>query len=79
MTTVRGITRSMTAVMPRWPIVICGVCLAVPLARLTALLSAAGPCLVQVQPATVRRAASAWNGGKSHRVLDETLAQPGAG
>jgi hypothetical protein len=62
MITVRRITRSRTAVMPRWPIVICSVCLAIPLARLAALLSAAG--LRLVQPATVRRAASAWNGGK---------------
>jgi hypothetical protein len=62
MITVRRITRSLTAVMQRWPSVICSVCLAIPLARLAALLSAAGLCLVQ--PATVRSAASAWNGGK---------------
>jgi len=77
MITVRRITWSLTAVMPGWLIVICGVCLAIPLARLAASLSAAGLCLVQ--PARVRRAAGEWNGGKSHRAFDETLAQPGAG
>jgi hypothetical protein len=60
-----------------WLLVICAVCLAILLAQRTALLSAVGVCMVQ--PARVRRAASAWNGGKSHRAFDETLAQPGAG
>jgi hypothetical protein len=45
--------------------------------RLAALLFTAGLCLVQ--PAKVRRAASAWKGGKSHRVFDEVPALPGAG
>jgi len=54
---VRTITRSLTAVMPGWLIVICGVCLAIPLARLAALLLIERLCLVQ--PARVRRAASA--------------------
>jgi hypothetical protein len=49
--------------------VICG-CLAIPLARLAAPLSAAGLCLVQ--PARVRRAASAWNGGTPQRAFGET-------
>ena len=75
MITVRRITPSLTAVIPGWLTVICGVCLAIPLARLAALPSAAGLCLVQ--PARVRRAASAWNGSKSHRAFDETLAKPG--
>jgi len=69
MITVRKITRSLTAVMPGWLIVICGVCLAIPFARLAALLFTAGLCLVQ--PARVRRAASAWKGSKSHRAFDE--------
>ena len=47
------------------------------LARRAALLSAAGVCMVQ--PARVRRAASAWNSGKSHRAFDEPLAQAGPG
>jgi hypothetical protein len=42
MVTVRTITPGLTAVMPGWLIVICVVCLAVPLARLAALLSSAG-------------------------------------
>ena len=71
MITIRKITRSLTTVMPGWLIVICGVCLAIPLARLAALLFTAGLCLVQ--PAKVRRAASAWKGGKSHRAFDEML------
>ena len=53
MITVRKVTRSLTAVMPGWLIVICGVCLVIPLARLAALLFTAGLCLVQ--PAKVRR------------------------
>ena len=57
MITVREVTRSLTAVMPGGLIVTCGVCLAIPLARLAALLFTAGLCLVQ--PARVRRAASA--------------------
>lgn len=68
MITARKITRSLTAVMPGWLLLACGVCLAIPLARLAALLLAAVLCLVQ--PARVRRAASAWKGGKSHRVRD---------
>jgi len=36
--------------MPGWLIVICGVCLAIPLARLAALLFTAGLCLVQPTP-----------------------------
>ena len=77
MITIRKVTRSLTAVMPGWLIVICGVCLAIPLARLAALLFTAGLCLVQ--PARVRRAASAWKGGKSHRAFDEMPALSGAG
>ena len=77
MITIRKVTRSLTAVMPGWLIVICGVCLALPLARLAALLFTAGLCLVQ--PARVRRAASAWKGGKSHRAFDEMPALSGAG
>ena len=77
MITVRKVTRSPTAVMPGWLIVICGVCLALPLARLAALLFTAGLCLVQ--PARVRRAVNAWKGGKSHRAFDEMPALSGAG
>ena len=43
-----------------WLIVTCGVCQAIPLARLSALLFTAGLCLIQ--PAKVRRPASAWKG-----------------
>ena len=57
MITVREVTRSLTAVMRGWLIVTCGVCLAIPLARLAVLLFTAGLCLVQ--PARVRRAAGA--------------------
>jgi len=77
MITVRRITLRLTAVVPGGLIVICGVCLAIPLARLAALLTAAG--LGRVQPARVRRAAGAWNGGKPHRAFAGTLAQPGGG
>ena len=66
--TVRKIVRSLTAAMPGWLLLICGVCLAIPLARLAALLLTAVVCLTQ--PARVRRAASAWKGGKSHRLRD---------
>jgi hypothetical protein len=66
--TVRKATRSLTAVMPGWLIVIRGVCLVIPLVRLAALLFTAGLCLIQ--PAKVRRAASAWKCGKSHRAFD---------
>ena len=38
MITVRKVTRRLTAVMPGWLIVTCGVCLAIPLARLAALV-----------------------------------------
>lgn len=68
MITVRKILRSLTAAMPGWLVLICGVSLAIPLARLAALLFTAVLCLAQ--PARVRRAASAWKGGKSHRVRD---------
>jgi hypothetical protein len=40
-----------------------------PVGRLAALLFTAVLCLVQ--PARVRRAASAWKGGKSHRACGE--------
>jgi hypothetical protein len=66
--TARKIVRSLTAAMPGWLLLICGVCLAIPLARLAALLLTAVVCLTQ--PARVRRAASAWKGGKSHRLRD---------
>jgi hypothetical protein len=66
--TVRKIVRSLAAAMPRWLIVVCGVCLLIPLVRLVALLFTAGLCLIQ--PARIRRAASAWKGGKSHRASD---------
>lgn len=66
--TARKITRSLTAAMPGWLLLICGVCLAIPLARLAALLLTAVVCITQ--PGRVRRAASAWKGGKSHRVRD---------
>jgi hypothetical protein len=60
------------AVMPGWLLVIFGVCLAIPLARLVVLVLTAALCLMQ--PARVRRAASTWKGGKSHRRRDESLA-----
>jgi len=69
MVTVCKVTRSLAAVMPGWLIVIGGVCLAIPLARLAALLFTAGLCLIQ--PARVRRAASAWKGAKSHRAFED--------
>ena len=77
MITFRKITRSPAAVMPGWLLVICGVCLAIPVARLAALLFTVGLCLVQA--ARVRGAASAWKVGTSHRALDEMPALPGAG
>ncbi len=77
MITVRKSTRCLTALMPGWLIVICGVCLAIPLARLAALLFTAGLCLVQ--PGRVRRVGSAWKGGKSHRAFDDMPALSGAG
>jgi MFS superfamily sulfate permease-like transporter len=55
--------------MPGWLILMCGVCFFIPLARLAALLFAAGLCLIQ--PARIRRAASAWKGGKSHRLCGQ--------
>lgn len=66
--TARKLVRSLTATMPGWLLLVCTVCLAIPLARLAALLFTAVLCLAQ--PARVRRAASAWKGGKSHRVRD---------
>jgi hypothetical protein len=77
MITVREVTRSPTAVMPGWPMVIGGVWFAISLARLAALLFTAGLCLVQ--PAGVRRAASAWMGATSQRAFDEVPARSGAG
>ncbi len=71
MITFRKVARSFTAAMPGWLLLICGVCFVIPLARLAALLFTAGLCLIQ--PARVRRAASAWKGGKSHRTRDELL------
>jgi len=53
MMTVRKVARSLAAVRPGWLIVICGVCLAIPLARLAALVFTAGLCLIQ--PARVWR------------------------
>jgi hypothetical protein len=68
MITIRKIARSLTAAMPAWLVAICAVCLVIPLARLAALLVVGMPCLIQ--PVRVRRATSAWKGGKSHRVFD---------
>jgi hypothetical protein len=70
MITARKVIRSLTAAMPAWLIAICGLCLIFPLARLAALLFTATLCLIQ--PARVRRAASAWKGGKSHRASNES-------
>jgi hypothetical protein len=50
---VRKVVRSLTAAMPGWLLVVFGVCLAIPLARLVVLLLTAALCLVQ--PARVRR------------------------
>lgn len=74
MIVVRKAVRSLTAAMPGWLLVVFGVCLAIPLARLVVLLLTAALCLVQ--PARVRRASSAWKGGKSHRRGDESPADP---
>lgn len=68
MVIVHKITRSLTAAMPGWLLAICAVCLVIPLVRLAALLVLAVPCLIQ--PVRVRRASSAWKGGKSHRAFD---------
>jgi hypothetical protein len=73
MITIRKITRSLTAVMPGWPIVIYGVCLAIPLARLAALLFTAGCAWFS------QRESAASKGGKSHRSFDDCFARPGAG
>ena len=75
--TARKSTRGLTAVRPGWLLVIRGVCLVIPLARLAPLLFAAGLCLVQ--PGRVRRAASAWKDGKSLRAFDEMPAVSRAG
>ena len=72
MIVVRKVVRSLMAVMPGWLLVIFGVCLAIPLARLVVLVLTAALCLMQ--PARVRRAASAWKGGKSHRRCDKSPA-----
>jgi hypothetical protein len=71
---VRKVVRSLTAAMLGWLLVVFGVCLVIPLARLVVLLLTAALCLVQ--PARVRRASSAWKGGKSHRRCDESPAGP---
>lgn len=71
MITARKIARSLIAAMPAWLLLICGVCLVIPLARLAALLLTAALCLIQ--PARFRRAASAWKGGKSHRTSDKVI------
>lgn len=71
----RKIIRSLTAAMPAWLIAICGLCLFFPLARLAALLFTAALCLIQ--PVRVRRAASAWKGGKSHRASGESAERHG--
>jgi len=70
------IIRSLTAAMPGWLLAICAVCLIIPLVRLAALLVVAVPCLIQ--PVRVRRATSAWKGGKSHRALDRGSEGPTA-
>ena len=71
---IRKVSRSLTAAMPGWLILVCAVCLVIPLVRFAALAVTAALCLVQ--PARVRRAATAWRGGKSHRRFDERLADP---
>ena len=72
MIVVRKVVRSLMAVMPGWLLVVLGVGLAIPLVRLVVLILTAVLCLMQ--PARVRRATSAWKGGKSHRRRDESLA-----
>jgi UPF0716 family protein affecting phage T7 exclusion len=67
---IRKIIRSLAAAMPGWLIAICGLCLFFPLARLAAVLFTVALCLIQ--PVRVRRAASAWKGGKSHRASSES-------
>jgi hypothetical protein len=56
MITVGKTRRSPTAVMPGWLIVICGVCLVIPLVRLAALLFTAGLCLIQPAKSAARLA-----------------------
>jgi hypothetical protein len=76
MITIRKIIRSLTTTMPSWLLILCSVCLAIPLVRLAALLFTAVLCLAQ--PARVRRAASAWKGGKSHRRFETLCSTAGA-
>ena len=45
MIVVRKVVRSLTAAMPGWLLVVFGVCLAIPLARLVVLLLTAAFCL----------------------------------
>jgi hypothetical protein len=56
MITVRKVTRSLAAVMPRWLVVICGVCLVIPLARLAALLFTPGCAWFSPRESAARRA-----------------------
>jgi len=67
---VRKVMRSLTAAMPRWLVIICGVCLVIPLARLAALVFTAAfvPGSASEGPPCP---ASAWKDGKSHRRADE--------
>jgi hypothetical protein len=53
---VRKVVRSLMAAMPGWLIVIFGVCLAIPLARLVVLVLTAALCLMQTAESVVRRA-----------------------
>ena len=67
--------RSLTVATPGWLTAFCAVCLLIPLARIAALPFTAALCLIQ--PARLRRVASAWKGGKSNWRNEECSAGAG--
>lgn len=70
MITTRKIVRAARAALPTWMLAIFAACMVIPgpfdeLAFLTVAV-----ILCAVQPMRVRRAVSAWRGGKSHRARE---------
>ena len=69
------VDKSLMVATPGWLAAFCAVCLLIPLAWVAALPFTAALCLIQ--PARLRRVASAWKGGKSNWRSEECSARAG--
>jgi hypothetical protein len=64
------LSRAMRAACPRWLLPILAVAIAIPGPQDEAFVAVVVLVMFAIQPVRVRRAASAWRGGKVHRAHD---------